>query len=240
MYHISRFTLADMTMCGAQLREMGGDARSMEEAAGTIVRYLYENLREGDGRACVMVRFYATLPYHQLPPDLRDFGHELMPTESLAPNTKCLTLLGTAGDQPDWNNRHASRRHRSIPLPSKQVVEHIPMIAQMVRQFGLEISALLEIRSEILRELDQKTYNVFFVPDARVSPFIPAQTEFVIPYGIQSALGFGGLLPTGDLFAVVMFTRVKIPIETAQMFRTIALNVKMNILRFVEGKIFVD
>jgi hypothetical protein len=35
-----------------------------------------------------------------------------------------------------------------------------------------------------------------------------------------------------------MFTRVAIPVETAQMFRTIALNVKMNILRFVEGKVF--
>src|SRR5262249_8196030 len=139
-----------------------------------------------------------------------------------------------------WNDRHASRRHRVIPLPSKQVVEYIPMIAQMVRQFGLDISALLEIRPEVLRELDQKTYNVFFVPDARVSPFIPAQADFVIPYGIRSALGFGGLLPTGDLFAVVMFTRTKIPIETAQMFRTIALNVKMNLLRFVGGKIFAD
>ena len=60
MYNISRFTLADMAKCGAQLREVGPEAHSMEEAAATIVRYLYENLHEGKGRACVMVRFYAT------------------------------------------------------------------------------------------------------------------------------------------------------------------------------------
>ena len=45
------------------------------------------------------------MPYSELPPDLRDFGHELMPAEELAPNTKCLTLMGTAGDLPQWNDR---------------------------------------------------------------------------------------------------------------------------------------
>lgn len=240
MHDITRFTLADMTMCGAHLREMSADARSMEEAGSAVVRYLYENLRDANGRACLMVRFYTTLPFGELPADLREFGHGLMPGEALAPNTKCLTLLGTAGDLAEWNDRRASRRHRAIPLPSRQVVERIPMIAQMVRQFGLEIGALLEIKPEIIRYLDQKTYNVFFVPEARSSPFIPAQAEFVVPYGVKSALGFGGLLPSGDLFAVVMFTRVAIPLETAQMFRTIALNVKMNVLRFVGGKVFAD
>jgi hypothetical protein len=114
------------------------------------------------------------------------------------------------------------------------------MIAQMMRQFGVELSTLLETRPEILNELDQKTYNVFFVPDARNSPFIPAQADFVVPHGVKSALGFGGILPSGNLFAVIMFTRVQIPLETAQMFRTIALNVKINILRFVRGKVFAD
>ncbi len=240
MHDIARFTLADMTICGAKLREISAEARSMEEACGGIVGYLYENLRDANHRACVMVRMYQTVPYGQLPAELRDFSHEIMPDEMLMPNTKCLTLLATAGDLPQWNDRQASRRHRSIPLPSKHVIEHIPMIAQMVRQFGLEIASLVETRPENLRDLDEKTYNVFFVPDAQLSPFIPAQAEFVIPYAVKSALGFGGVLPTGNLFAVVMFTRVPIPLETAQMFRTIALNVKMNILRFAAGKIFAD
>ena len=240
MYDLTRFTLADMARCGAELREAGADAESLEAAAGAIVRHLYENLRDAKGRACVLVRLYKTLPYRELPSELRDFGHDLMPTESLAPGTKCLTLLGTAGDLPEWNNRHASRRHRSIPLLSKLAIEQVPMIAQMVRQFGLDTSSLMEANPEIIHELDQKTYNVFFVPDAHISPFIPAQAEFVVPHGVKSALGFGGVLPSGNLFAVIMFTRVTLPVETAQMFRTIALNVKMNILRFVGGKVFAD
>ena len=114
------------------------------------------------------------------------------------------------------------------------------MIAQMMHQFGLDAGLLLDVKPGTVRDLDHKTYNVFFVPDARISPFIPAQNEFVVPYGVKSALGFGGILPAGNLFAVIMFTRVAIPADTAQMFRTIALNVKMNFLRFAGGKVFAD
>jgi len=241
MYDITRFTLADMTRCGAHIREISPGATSMEEAASAIVRHLYENLHSPSGRACVMVRLYKTHPYGDLPAELRDFSHNMMQTESFTPKTKCLTLLGTVGDLPEWNDRHASRRHQSIPLLSDQAVEQIPMIAQMVQQFGIKISSLLEATPEAIRELDQKTYRVFYVPETHMNgPFIPAQAEFVVPYGVKSTLGFGGILPSGNLFAVIMFTRVPIPMETARMFRTIALNVKLNVLRFVGGKIFAD
>jgi len=241
MYDITHFTLADMTKCGAELRELSPNASSMEEAADDIVRYLYENLHGPDGRACIMVRLYKTHAYGDLPEELRDFGRAMMPNEPLGATTKCLTLIGTVGDRPEWNNRHASRGHRSIPLPSQQAVERIPMIAQMVRQFGIEISELVEAKPEVIRELDRKTYNVFYVPETHIhGPYIPAQAEFVIPFGVKSALGFGGVLPSANLFAAIMFTRLPIPMETARMFRTIALNVKLNILRFVGGKVFAD
>jgi hypothetical protein len=71
-----------------------------------------------------------------------------------------------------------------------------------------------------------KTYNVFHVAEARGSSAIPAQEEFVIPYGVRSALGFGGVLRSGDLFAVIMFTKVPINDETAGRFRNLALEVK--------------
>jgi hypothetical protein len=241
MYDITHFTLADMTNCGAQLREMSPAATSMEQAAGDIVRHLYENLQGSTGRASVMVRLYKTHAYGDLPEELRDFSRAMMPTEPLLAKTKCLTLLATAGDLPEWNDRHASRRHRSSPLPSRRAVEQIPMIAQMLQQFGIEISSLVDAEPQVIREMDHKTHRVFYVPDTHITgPYIPAQAEFVIPYGIKSALGFGGMLPTGNLFAVILFTRVAIPMETARMFRTIALNVKLNILRFAGGKIFAD
>ncbi len=47
-------------------------------------------------------------------------------------------------------------------------------------------------------------------------------------------LGFGGMLPMGDIFVVIVFSKVRIPRETAELFRTLALNVKMAALPFDE------
>jgi hypothetical protein len=90
----------------------------------------------------------------------------------------------------------------------------------------------------MLVDLEQRQYNVFHVPEAAGSPYIPAQEAFVVPYGIKSVLGFGGILPAGDLFAVIMFTRVPVHREVAEAFRTISLNVKMAIMRFGPRAVF--
>jgi len=64
------------------------------------------------------------------------------------------------------------------------------------------------------------------VPEAVGSPYIPAQKEFVIAHGVRSVVGFGGVLSTGDLFAVIMFAKVSIPRETADAVKALALSVK--------------
>ena len=86
--------------------------------------------------------------------------------------------------------------------------------------------------------MEQKTYNTFYVPDAVGSPYIPAQEDFVIRHGIQSVLGFGGILMSGALFAIVLFSKTRIPRETAENFKTLAPNVKQAVLPFVGGTIF--
>jgi hypothetical protein len=48
----------------------------------------------------------------------------------------------------------------------------------------------------------------------------------------------GIALALKDRGLVIMFARVPIPPSTAEMFRAVALNVKMVILPFVEGPIF--
>jgi hypothetical protein len=62
----------------------------------------------------------------------------------------------------------------------------------------------------------------------------------VIPYGIRSVLGFGGILHTGDLFAVIIFSKVPIVRNTAELFKTLALNVKIALLPFAAGPVFVE
>ena len=109
------------------------------------------------------------------------------------------------------------------------------MISNLVRQLGVEVEALLKPTPELLVESDSSSFNVFHVPDARQSAYIPDQADFVEPFGIESVLGVGGMLPRGDIFAVILFSKVPIPRETAQLFRTLALNVKMAALPFDEA-----
>jgi hypothetical protein len=151
---------------------------------------------------------------------------------------KCLVLLATAGDEPQWNDRHSSQGHQAIPLPSDQVVAKLPMVAQLVQQFGLQISDVVQPSPELLVKFGQSSFNVFHVAEAEGSEYVPAQDEFVRPYGIRSVLGFGGMLPPADLFAVILFSRIPIRRETATLFQTVALNAKLAVLPFASGPYF--
>jgi len=240
---LAKFDLNDMIECGRAVRKAGEAASSMEEAADEIIQLLRSTLVDGEtGEAnCPLVRCFKTHPLSQLPPDLEQIAQgSLSDQRSLRPDLPCLTLLATAGDMEPWNDRRSSRGHAAIPLESVEMVERAPMIASLLRQMGLKIETALNPDSRLILDADQHTFNVFHVEHAQGNPSIPAQADFVRPYGIRSALGFGGLLPGGELFVIVMFSRVTIPRETADMFRTIALGVKLALLPFVRGAVFAS
>jgi hypothetical protein len=106
------------------------------------------------------------------------------------------------------------------------------MISQLIRQFGLEVQAVLSPVSSVLLDAEERTFNVFHVPDAVGSPYIPVQQEFVVPFGIRSAVGFGGILPSANLFATILFSKLAITRETASLFRPLALSIKVALLPF--------
>jgi len=112
------------------------------------------------------------------------------------------------------------------------------MISQLIKEFGLEISSVIEPSAEVVRELAGKRHGVFHVENALGSPYIPAQEDFVVRFGIQSVLGFGGLLVNGDLFAVILFTTVHVSEATADRFRTLALDVKSGLSRYNDTNTF--
>lgn len=231
MYDLERFSMADMIVCGSAFRRMGQGTESMEEIAGKIVQYLYGQFSGTDGQESqlALVRLFKTHPFHNLDGQLQSVARRLTGREP-DPAMKCLTLLATAGGKPEWCSRDLSNNHQTIPLASEEGVAQIPMIANLIHQFGLEISHVLAPDPTILTDLTQRNFNVFHVPEALGSPSVPAQVEFVIPQGIRSCLGFGGMLLGGDLFAVIMFSRVPISSDTASMFKTLAVGVKLALL----------
>jgi hypothetical protein len=244
MYDLMNFTKDDMFDCAIALRNSSSNAKSMEEAAERIVRYLYGNFVDpSTGKsACTLVRFFKTHPYAELPPELQGAARELLKGDAIEPPTKCLTLLATAGDEPQWNSRGGSTGHKAIPLVSENFVKDIPMISRLIQQFGLEISTVLEPMPSLLIDSDRKIHStfIFHVPEALGSRYIPAQSEFVVPYRVRSILGFGGLLPSGDLFAVIMFGKTWIPQETATLFKWVSTCVWIAATAFDRKAVFTE
>lgn len=211
----------------------------MEDALTRVCEFFYEELRARDGaRACPLVRAYKTHPYGALEPPLQSFAAGLMGNATPKPDMKCLTLMATVGDRPEWNHRLRSRGHQAIPLPRPDIVEKAPMIAQLLRQFGLEPRDVIEGSETVVQKLEGRTYGVFHVESARGSPYIPAQDEFVERYDIESVIGCGGALRGGDLFALILFSRVRVPSEVADRFRTLALDIKSSLFHFDESRVF--
>lgn len=237
-YQLERFALGDMLRCSLELRRLAGRATTMEAAARQLCRYLFDELQTEDEQpACVLVRLYKTHSLDALPPSLRAFARRRAEGE-LSPRTRCLTLLASVGTEPGWNDRRASRAHQVIPLASTTMVERAPMIAQLIRALGLGLEEVVRPTAEVVHDLKGRSYGVFHVPDALDSPYIPAQDDFVRPHGVRSVVGFGGTLPDGELFVVVLFARVTVGESAANRFRHIALDVKGSLMRFEPADVF--
>jgi two-component system, NtrC family, sensor kinase len=241
-YDLQDFSVGEMLRCGLAIRKITKEATSMEDAASAIIGHLYDECVDAETgqNACLLVRFYKTHPFAELDPGLQDFARRQLGREPTSSAMKCLTLLASTGDRPEWRSRHRSREHKAIPLPSEQMVEQAPMIAQLIKQLGVDVKQVIGADPQLVPDLKGKTYNVFYVDEARGSPYIPAQKEFVSAYGVRSVIGFGGLLRSGDLFAVIMFTRVRVPRESADRFKSVALDVKSVLFRFQQAEVFAS
>jgi hypothetical protein len=238
-YDLSRFDLGDMLKSSLRLREAAAGAPTLEASAQRVSRFLYDELRGPDTqRACALVRCYKTHPFGSLDPELQQFARGLMGSEEPRSTMKCLTLMATVGQTAAWNSRFLSQGHRCIPLPSPDIVEKAPMISQLIKELGLELTSVLQPSPDVVKELAGKRHGVFHVEDAAGSPYIPAQQEFVEKYGIRSVLGFGGMISTGDLFAVILFATVHVSTAAAQRFRTLALDVKGSFNKFGQDTVF--
>ena len=233
-YDINHFAIREMTECGKALRMIGEGAKSMEEVANRIVRYLYDSLidKEAGRRACALVRLFKTHSYEELDAELQEFAQNMLGSKPAYPGMKCMVLLATSGEEREWQSRKTSKGHKAVPLPSEEAINQIPMFLPLIEQFGLQVDMLIKPDPKFLLDLEQRAYNVYYVPEPLGNPYISAQKGFIIPYGIRSILGFGGLLPSGDMFAVPMFFKVPVSREVANLFRPISLNVKIAILPF--------
>jgi PAS domain S-box-containing protein len=226
-----KFSLLDLVRCATRLRAIGSQSSTMEEAARGIVDHLYTTLVGNDAaasRACKLIRFYKTHQFGSLDEPRRQFVQQRAGT--LADHTPCLTLLASRGDEPQWNDVAGSREHQAIPLRDREAVASLPMVSRLVQQLGVDLGPIFDNADVSIFQENQRTCNVFHVPRALGSPYVPAQAEFVEKYGIESVLGFGGMLPRGDFFVILLFARVNILPAVCDLFKTMALSARVAVL----------
>jgi two-component system, NtrC family, sensor kinase len=213
-----------MVACTAQIQQMAATEITAESLVRKLVDYFYNSFGDKEGkRVCALVRFFQTVSYSELPNDLKQLALQSLDDQHPDGEMKCMVLLATRGEQAEWNLTKHSRDHQVIALPSKEIVINMPMISGLIQDLGLEIEDVLQPPKTVPIGQNSNDFKVFLVPDALGSPAVPAQHDFVIPYGIRSVLGIGSLLPSGNMFALLLFCKVQISNQTAQMFKSITL-----------------
>jgi signal transduction histidine kinase/CheY-like chemotaxis protein len=234
---LTDFSLSDMTSCGSAIRRLGTQSSNDLDFCDALVRYLRRRLVDDEGKpALVLARFFRSCSYCELDDELQTLVRNGAP--SPAADLKCLRLLASVGSEPAWNDLRQSVGHRVIPLPNEEAVRRLPMIARLIRQLGLDVAGLLQSDPQlVLRELQT---GVFHVEEALGSRHIPAQKDFVERYGVRSAVGFGDVLPDGNVFAVIMFSNVTVPREAAILFSHLSVSAKIALLPLLENVAFGD
>ncbi len=238
---LATFGVTEMMALRAQLRTLFESAapQTFEEASARVVQLFRTSLVDSRGEpACALVRVYKTHPFKQLGPELQAFAASVsgVPADALE-WTRCLVLVATAGELPEWNTRQASRGHQAIPLANEAAVREAPMVAGLIDQLGVEIATLLRPAPGDALTAQPPAQNVFYVEEARGSAVIPAQ-PFVAAHGIRSVLGFGGLLRSGDFVVAILFSKVAIPPAVAEQFGVIGLNFKLALLPWIARPLF--
>ena len=224
MYNDEHFTLEDMSRLGSALRRCTALSGRLDAYARNIVQHLYDSLRDQSGnQACAAVRFFKIHPIEELPSQLK--SSVPLPVVSDAPSlpaAKCLVLLAQIGIEPLEEDALLSCRRKVISL-SEVVLQRSPSFAAMITQFGLDLAAVLAAEPVYVGDASHRACDVFHTGD------VPAQ---MAAQGVRSVLGFGGLLPSGSLFFVLLYLYTEIAPSCAAMFRPIAINVKMPLLKY--------
>jgi hypothetical protein len=220
---------------------------SLDEAAQRYTALIYEHFRE----SVVLARLFATVRYGDLPASNRVFVDEIARSSGVAdrlgPDLLTLSLLGTSGVEPDWNDRRSSRGHVGIPLASSSFIGAIPMVARLLHELGLGFDWIDKSDTDAVHKTLGSISGIFYVEDAATAvdvhgrKIIPAR-DFVEKYGIRSVLGVGGAyIGTPTFIAAILFCRDAVSKERAETFMAHINRIKTSTMELVrQSKFFAD
>lgn len=226
-------------LLGPEVERMLAETPTLEDAAQGFTRLVHRS----SAHQVALARVYVAMPAQRLGPRERAFA-ESAAGGSIADGTLVLTLLGTSGARPEWNDRSRSRGHVAIPLSSGATVEAIPMVAALLKSIGFSPRDFDSTRDLYARKLPGGFNGVFYVPDARTAldaggrHIIPAQ-EFVRQERIVAVAGGGGAYVNGWIVAAVVFLREAVNEDVARQLVALVSELKMGTMKAIaSGRIF--
>jgi hypothetical protein len=215
--HSPPFDLIDYFQLGRTLMSGCQQVSAFEEGSQYIVRRLYESMTVEGQHALVLARLYRLVRVEDLPRDLEKLVDE---SEKYV-----MALMGTYGKEAAWCNRHSSVAHQVIPINSIMVPERIPMFEQLlIKDMDVDLRHLYNTQ-DVMTSIRRPVGGAFHVEHVPGSSIIPAQVDFVKPYGVESLVGFGGLVPDQrqrtSLFMLIAFSSIHIDQQAANRFCSI-------------------
>jgi len=220
------------------------EAPTFEQTAQRTTEIIYSAFRS----SLVLVRLFITVPFGQLPRDTQTMVQEAAKAyeaaDLLRPETLVLSLAGTAGSHPTWNDRRLSRTHQGIPLISSRFVQSIPMTSRLLHEMGMGVKWIDAADVSMFEQ--HMASQLFYVPDAATAvdglarKVIPNQ-DFVRTYGVKTVFGVGGtyVLQQNPLLAMVVFCAEPVPKAVAELFSSVTTQLVAKTYSVVrEGAIF--
>jgi hypothetical protein len=201
------------------------------------------------GDSMVLCRVFVTQEFDKLPvadkASVTTIAENKGVADKLRGTTLILSLLGTQGVNPQWNDRRNSRGHVGVPLVTSDFVAQIPMISRLLKALGLGLDWIDSHDNDIIGRTIGNMGGVFHVSDARTERdttgrLIISAQDFVKEYGVLSVFGVGGgYIGSPMFFTVITFLRETISRETAAKFLLHASKFKAATIRHVQnGTIF--
>jgi hypothetical protein len=244
MMNLVQYTLSDVNSLQERVQAALAGSASLREAAQRCASAVYEDHQE----SVALVRVYATVPFGQLPPSDRSFVTALAESggarAALRENTPVLSLLGTRGDKPDWDDRRKSNGHLGIPLVGASFVEAIPMVSRLMHDMGIGVEWLDTNDTKIVVKTIGRVAGVFYVRDAATGVddkdrmIVPAQ-DFVRANGIKTVFGLGGSYLNGTCIILILFTRETMERAEVEKFMPLVSTIKSATMSVVmRDKIF--
>ena len=229
MVDLRHFSLGDMTRMGRDLRDLGVNAGNMENVSQQIVNYMQSALIDAETKepACMMSNLYMSCPNEIEPfhPTPHQNGQALEESWQLM-------LMATAGLPANDQTNKASLVPPILPMLSAQSVAQYPIWETILTQMGMPVDYLVQKDRRFALELATTSFNLILIPNFKDKPELFQSEARYIFQQVETLFGLGGMLPSGQLFVLLMFSKIAVHDEMIELFQPLALSLKLAFLPY--------